>query len=56
MTTATKAPAKGNARFIKSIVATAQDTSVQMPWERGARRQALIARRRAALLEHLRSA
>lgn len=56
MKTATKTPATGKARFIKSIVATARETNTQMPWERGATRMASIARRRAALQAHLRSA
>lgn len=49
-------PQKTNARFIKSIVATAKETQTQMPWERGATRLAMIARRRAALQASLRSA
>lgn len=32
-------------RFVKSIVKTAQTTDVAMPWERGARRAALIEKR-----------
>ncbi|MGR3270311.1 hypothetical protein [Thalassococcus profundi] len=35
-------------RFIKSIVKTAQTTEVEMPWTRGARRTAFIAKRTAA--------
>lgn len=56
MKTAMKTPIKSNARFIKSIVATAKETQTQMPWERGATRLTTIARRRAALLGHLRTA
>lgn len=32
-------------RFIKSIIATAEQTEVEMPWKRGKRRQAFIAKR-----------
>ncbi|CUH74887.1 hypothetical protein [Tropicibacter naphthalenivorans] len=32
-------------RFIKSIVATAKTTETRLPWERGAPRAAMIARR-----------
>ena len=38
---------KTNARFIASITATARSTEVQLPWARGARRAAMIARRKA---------
>ncbi|MCV2888658.1 hypothetical protein [Ruegeria aquimaris] len=34
-------------RFVKSVIATAAKTEVQMPWSRGARRAAMIARRKA---------
>ncbi|MCE8516050.1 hypothetical protein KBY31_04935 [Ruegeria pomeroyi] len=34
-------------RFVKSVIATAAKTEVQMPWARGARRTAMIARRNA---------
>lgn len=33
------------ARFIKSVIETAKQDEVQMPWARGARRAAMIARR-----------
>lgn len=36
---------KPKARFIKSVVEAAQKSDTQMPWERGARREAMIARR-----------
>jgi hypothetical protein len=32
-------------RWIKSIVSQSKDLSVSMPWERGSRRKAFIARR-----------
>ena len=32
-------------RFIKSAIATAKSTDVVMPWARGARREAFIAKR-----------
>lgn len=32
-------------RFIRSIIATAEQTEVEMPWKRGKRRQAFIAKR-----------
>lgn len=32
-------------RFVKSIVKTAKDTEVSMPWQRGARRAAFIEKR-----------
>lgn len=44
-----------NTRFIKSVVTTAATTHVEMPWARGARRAAMIARR-SAPLELLKSA
>ena len=34
-------------RFLKSITETAKTTQVAMPWERGARREAFIAARKA---------
>nr|WP_319949464.1 hypothetical protein [uncultured Shimia sp.] len=37
-------------RFIKSIVATAQSEAPVMPWARGARRQAFIAKRNGGFL------
>lgn len=39
---------KTNTRFIKSITKTAADTQVVMPWTRGTRRAAMIAKRQAA--------
>ncbi len=36
---------KPKARFLNSIVDTANGCDVQMPWTRGARRAAMIARR-----------
>lgn len=36
---------KPKARFLNSIVDTANKCDVQMPWARGARRAAMIARR-----------
>lgn len=38
-------------RFVKSVIATAAKTEVQMPWARGARRTAMIARRNAAQIK-----
>ncbi|MDU8909678.1 hypothetical protein [Aestuariicoccus sp. MJ-SS9] len=40
-----------NSRFIKSVLKTAQDTQVQMPWARGSRRRAFVAKRAAPLLK-----
>lgn len=45
-----------NTRYVKSIVATAAKTEVQMPWARGTRRAAMIARRIAAATPQARSA
>ena len=39
---------KTNARYIKSIIATAAKDDTVMPWARGARRTAFIAKRAAA--------
>lgn len=39
---------KTNTRFIKSVVATAAKETTVMPWARGARRAAFIAKREAA--------
>jgi hypothetical protein len=39
---------KTNARYIKSIIATAAKDDTVMPWARGARRAAFIAKRAAA--------
>ena len=36
---------KKSPRFVKSVIATAEKTDVQMPWTRGVRRTAFIARR-----------
>ncbi len=36
-----------NARFIKSVLKTAKAETTQMPWTRGARRAAFIAKRTA---------
>ncbi len=38
---------KTNARFVKSIVKTAAENDTVMPWARGKRRAAFIAKRRA---------
>jgi hypothetical protein len=38
---------KTNTRFIKSIVATAAKNDTVMPWTRGSRRAAFIAKRNA---------
>lgn len=32
-------------RFVKSIVKTAKDTDVAMPWQRGSRRAAFVEKR-----------
>jgi hypothetical protein len=39
---------KTNARFIKSITKAAAENDTVMPWARGNRRAAFIAKRRAA--------
>lgn len=39
---------KTNKRFIKSVIATAAKDDTIMPWARGARRAAFIAKREAA--------
>jgi len=39
---------KTNTRFIKSVVETAAKNDTVMPWARGARRAAFIAKRNAA--------
>ena len=36
-------------RFIQSVVQGAQTSNVEMPWARGRRRAAMIARRKAVL-------
>lgn len=33
-------------RFVKSVVATAKTTDVDMPWTRGLRREAMVAKRK----------
>lgn len=33
-------------RFVKSVVATAKTTDVKMPWARGHRRDAMVAKRK----------
>lgn len=38
-------------RFIKSVVAASEKGAVDMPWSRGARRAAFIAKRKGALLK-----
>jgi len=38
-----------NARFTKSVIKTAQENTTQLPWARGARRAAFIAKRKAPL-------
>lgn len=38
---------KPKARFIASVTKAAKDTEVVMPWARGARRAAFIAKRKA---------
>ncbi|MBM1814102.1 hypothetical protein [Pseudosulfitobacter pseudonitzschiae] len=40
---------KTNTRFIKSVVAAAADEKTVMPWARGTRRAAFIAKRKAEL-------
>ena len=39
---------KPKSRFVKSIIANAATEQVEMPWKRGARRAAFIAKRNAA--------
>ncbi len=39
------------AKFIKSITRTAMEDGIPMPWERGARRAAFVARRKGILAE-----
>lgn len=36
-------------RWMKAVIAVAAKSEVQMPWERGARRAEMIARREAAV-------
>lgn len=47
---------KTQSRFIKSITTTAKETTVSMPWERGARRAAFAAKRKAAPEQQLKRA
>jgi len=47
---------KNNARFIKSITKTAAETDTVMPWARGARRAAFIAKRKAEKLAQSKAA
>lgn len=42
---------KKNARFIKGVIATAAKEDTVMPWTRGARRAAFIAKRNATVQE-----
>ncbi|MEQ9694868.1 hypothetical protein [Shimia sp. SDUM112013] len=42
----------GKTRFIKSVVAGAKSDVPAMPWERGARRKAFIAKRKASTLKN----
>ena len=37
-----------NARFINSVLKSAKDSKTQLPWTRGKRRAAFIARRQAS--------
>ncbi|MEO0401617.1 MAG: hypothetical protein AAF214_04510 [Pseudomonadota bacterium] len=37
-----------NARFIKSVIKSAEASTTEMPWARGARRAIFISRRKAA--------
>lgn len=39
---------KTTRRWMQSAIATAAKSTVQMPWERGERREAMLARREAA--------
>lgn len=39
---------KSGKRFIKSIVKASAETEIAMPWQRGARRAAFIAKRKEA--------
>ena len=42
---------KTQSRFIKSVVAASKADAPQMPWARGARRAAFIAKRKGATLK-----
>lgn len=37
---------KKQSRFLKSVIATAKDAQIRMPFERGATREAFIAKRK----------
>lgn len=41
-------PSKSNRRWMQSALEAAQKSEVQMPWARGARRAAMLARRDGA--------
>ncbi len=41
---------KKQSRFIKSVVATSKSAEMELPWARGARREAAIARRKGQAL------
>ena len=47
---------KPKTRFIKSIVETARKAEAELPWARGARRAAMIARRAAQPAPAMRTA
>lgn len=36
-----------NKRWLENMIKATEDTTVRMPWERGQRREAMIARRNA---------
>ncbi len=42
---------KKQPRWIKSVIETAQRDTTAMPWQRGPRRQAMIAKRRNGTLK-----
>lgn len=45
---------KTERRWIKTVIAEAQACKIRMPWERGLRREAMIARRKATEPQPLR--
>lgn len=47
-TTSGAKPARRPSRFLASVIAASQDSQIDLPWARGARRAAMIARRQAA--------
>jgi len=47
---------KTNTRFIKSVCETAAQEKVTLPWARGARRAAFIAKRETTKLDQLKAA